>query len=168
MDDILKAKGNIGRKRIFDVWQFIVHCCTIFHLRSGLGWSIQIPKGQYRDHLVGQLTRQFMAVEKRVKILRDKKKGRDKKENWDKSNWRLNLSLTSPFHTKLVWEIILREAIRIYGNIWRPFGGRECRLLRSSSVSAFPGFFMKTFPTFSWSQWFAFTAFFTFSLYSFK
>ena len=96
------------------------------------------------------------------------KKGRDKKENWDKSNWRLNLSLTSPFHTKLVWEIIFREAIRIYGNIWRPFGGRECRLLRSSSVSAFPGFFMKTFPTFSWSQWFAFTAFFTFSLYSFK
>ena len=38
MDDILKAKGNIGRKRIFDAWQ-------------------------------------FMAVEKRVKILRDKKKG---------------------------------------------------------------------------------------------
>ena len=38
-------------------------------------WSIQIPKGQYRDHLVGQLTRQFMAVGKRMKILRDKKKG---------------------------------------------------------------------------------------------
>ena len=36
----------------------LVHCCTIFHLRSGLWnrWSIQIPKGQYRDHLVGQLT----------------------------------------------------------------------------------------------------------------
>ena len=44
MDDILKAKVNIGRKRIFDVWQ-------------------------------------FMAGEKRGKILRDKKKGRDKKEN---------------------------------------------------------------------------------------
>ena len=27
----------------------LVHCCTIFHLRSGLWnrWSIQIPKGQY-------------------------------------------------------------------------------------------------------------------------
>ena len=38
--------------------------------------NTEIPKGQYRDHLVGQLTRQFMAVEKRVKILRDKKRER--------------------------------------------------------------------------------------------
>ena len=34
---------------------FLVHCCTIFHLRSGL-WNTDPPKGQYRDHLVGQLT----------------------------------------------------------------------------------------------------------------
>ena len=27
------------------------HCCTLL-----TRWSIQIPKGQYRDHLVGQLT----------------------------------------------------------------------------------------------------------------
>ena len=41
----------------------VVHCCTIFHLRS-----IQIPKGQHRDHLVGQLTNKVadMVADKKI------------------------------------------------------------------------------------------------------
>ena len=41
----------------------IVHCCTVHYIPFEIWvvkynrWSIQIPKRQYRDHLVGQLTR---------------------------------------------------------------------------------------------------------------
>ena len=38
--------------------RMLTHCCTIFHLRSGL-WnidnqSLEVPKGQCRDHVVGK------------------------------------------------------------------------------------------------------------------
>ena len=51
-------------------WEDVARASTLLHYISfeiwvvKYRWSIQIPKGQYRDHLVGQLTRQEPAQNK--------------------------------------------------------------------------------------------------------